>query len=868
MRTPPPLAFLASQAPALPVRDVLPALCAGLEKQPNAVLCAPPGAGKTTLVPLALLTSPWLKPHQRILMLEPRRLAARAAARRMAALLHEDCGQRVGYRMRLDSQVSAATRMEVVTEGILTRLLQDDPTLERVGCVIFDEFHERSLQADTGLALCLDVQQALRPDLRLLVMSATLDSQAVAALLGHCPVHISQGQSFAVDIRYLPPPPHSRCEEHVAAVTRHMLREEEGSILVFLPGTAEIRRVESLLGPQPAPDVTVYPLYGDLPPALQDAALLPCAPPQRKVVLSTAIAETSLTIEGVRVVVDAGLARSAVYDPATGMGRLVTGKVSLAAAQQRAGRAGRLEKGVACRLWAEGENHSLRPFARPEILEADLAPLLLQLALWGVNDPAALCWLDAPPQAAVEEARQTLRQLEALDAQGRITPHGKALAALPLHPRLAHMLLCAPRIGSQDADSQNADTQDVGAQDTRALALCLAAFLSERAPTRSLDVRQGLDELCRGQNPAPHYQRLRRHAVQLARCLSAQGRPPQEKTLWAQARAEVEDCGALLALAWPHWVGQNMGPGQYRLRNGSMATLPEDSPLAREPFLAVAALDGKPPRARIFAAAPLAEEQVHRLFAAHMRQRDSVHWDTRSEAVLARRQCLLDALVLHDAPLTDAASDALTEAVVQGIAALGLHCLPWTDELRQWQARVHCLRQWEGEVWPAVDDASLLQHLPLWLGPFLPGITRRAQFRQIDLAAALHALLPWDLQKKLERQAPTHVEVPSGSRVRIDYTAPGGPVLAVKLQEMFGCAATPCIAGGRIPLTLHLNSPAGRPLQVTRDLAGFWASGYAAVRAEMRGRYPKHPWPDNPATAQATRHTKNRAARLATQGEN
>ena len=846
-------------------------------------------------------------------MLEPRRLAAKSAARHMAHLLGEPCGQRVGYRMRLESCVSAATRITVVTEGVLTRMLQDDPELTHVGCVIFDEFHERSLHADTGLALCLEVQQALRPDLRLLVMSATLDSEAVAQLLGNCPVHVSQGRCWDVDIRHLPPrTPHIRLEDHVAAVLRHVLHHEQGSVLVFLPGTAEIRRVESLLGPEPAPHVAVYPLYGELPPARQDAALAPCTPPQRKVVLSTSIAETSLTIEGVRVVVDAGLSRTSVFDPFTGMGRLVTQRVSLAEARQRAGRAGRTEPGIAYRLWAAEEDIRLRPFARPEILEADLAPLVLQLAQWGVHDPATLAWLDAPPEAALRQARSLLQELEALatspghgthnedavlavqNPRLALTAHGVQLASVPLHPRLGHMLLKSPH------------------QEWLPLACCVAALMHE--PLRKeCDVRHMVAQLCGSERHGAEKsasmlkERLRRQARVVAKVVARlMGRPAKlqatsplcqttnltedrskdsadkgktqdnstfdllslpDNAFFAAALDCVEDCGLLLALAWPQWLAQKVGPGQFRMRNGRMAVLPEEEALAHESWLAVAALDNRPGRARIFAAAPVRQADVESLFAAHCGVSQSVVWDARTEAVLARRQHVLGALVLQDSPLPLPDTDACVAAVIQGITALGLHVLPWTEDLRQWQARVLCLRRLsapaEAEAWPDVSDAALLHSLDQWLSPFLHGISRRTHFRQIDLAGALHAFLPWEWQKKLEREAPSHVEVPSGSQLRIDYTAAGGPVLAVKLQEMFGCAVTPRIAGGRLALTLHLNSPAGRPLQVTQDLESFWATGYAAVRAEMRGRYPKHPWPENPATALPTRHTKARAHRLA-----
>lgn len=830
--------------PPLPVDGVLPRLLADMARTPNAVLCAPPGAGKTTRVPLALLSdASWLAGRS-VLMLEPRRLAAKNAARVMARLLGEDVGGRVGCRMRMESRVGPRTRIEVLTEGVLARLIQDDPSLAHVGCVIFDEFHERSLNADLGLALCLDVQAALRPDLRLLIMSATLDSGAAARLLGGCPAHVSEGEMFPVDVRYAPPPRRGRLqrmEDHAAAAIRHALNRHEGDVLAFLPGAAEIRRVEEALSPAP-PGVSIHPLYGDLPPDAQDAAIAPCRSPARKVVLATAIAETSLTIEGVRVVVDAGLDRRAAFDPATGMGRLVTGRVSLAGAAQRAGRAGRVEPGIAYRLWAEEENAALRPFARPEILDADLAPLLLHLAVWG-TESAALRWLDPPPEAALRQARDVLRSLDILDGAGRATAHGRAVAALPLHPRPAHMALRA----REGADAP--------------LACCMAALAGERlsGSGATSDIHGALARLCGG--ASFQERRLRAAALHVARLAGiAVG---DEAAFFRKALQEADQpgrVGRLLALAWPEWLARRVEPGDFRLRCGRAASLPLTDPLAHAPFLGVAALDGSAGRARIRAASPLALEDVEELFAEHIENRDAVEWDVRSEAVLARRRKLLGALALSERPLSDPDAGACVEAALQGVAALGLHALPWTEELRQWQGRVSCMRRLEGEEWPDVEDEALLRRLPCWLGPFMAGIVRRAQFRHVDLAGALHALLPWRLARRLEEQAPTHVEVPSGSRLRIDYTREGGPALMVRLQEMFGCADTPRIAGGRLLLALHLCSPAGRPLQITRDLGGFWRGGYAATRAEMRGRYPRHPWPEDPIAAAPTRRAKSRGA--------
>lgn len=827
-----------------PVDAVISRLCAVLETTSHAVLCAPPGTGKTTRVPPALLAAPWLK-KKRILMLEPRRLAARAAARYMAHLLGEPVGRTVGYRVRLESCVGLETRIEILTEGILTRYLQDDPALEKVGCVIFDEFHERSLHADIGLALCLDSREALRPDLRLVIMSATLDAEPVARLLGQdCPILHSEGRIWPVEIRYAPPPLHTRMEPHVAAVIRHALQRERGSLLAFLPGAAEIRRVAGLLGSSPAPDVTVHSLYGDLPSAEQDAALAPSSPPARKVVLATSIAETSLTIEGVRVVVDAGLSRTSRVDPATDMGRLITVRVSLAGADQRAGRAGRTEPGVCYRLWHAGEENALRPFIRPEILDADLTPLLLQLALWGVPDPTTLHWLDPPPPAALARARQVLYSLDALRPVAgsdtvTLTPHGRKLASLPLHPRLGHMVLQGKEAG------------------LASLACCLAALQEERDLLRHADsdIRRRVEHICAARTQSPQIHRLRETARQVARL--AQTRPFS----CAEAAADVAAAGRLLALARPEWLAQKTTsgePGRFRLRNGRAAVLPADDSLAQAPFLAVAALDGDPARARIHLAAPLTRQDVQELFTSHMRAEDLLRWDTADEAVTAQRQIRLGALILEENPLPAPDVAAVTTAVAEGIRLLGLSSLPWTEELRQWQARVTLLRTLEPAIWPDVSDAALTRTLESWLAPFLRGITRRSQFRGVDLGGALRVLLPRELARRLEIEVPTHLQVPSGSLLRLDYCREGGPILSVKLQEMFGCTVTPSVAGGRVPVCLHLNSPAGRPLQVTRDLISFWRNGYPAVRAEMRGRYPKHPWPEDPWAAPPTRRTKNR----------
>ncbi|HEX3972462.1 MAG TPA: ATP-dependent helicase HrpB [Stellaceae bacterium] len=827
----------------LPIGAVLPELRAALDKAGAAVLEAPPGAGKTTLVPLALLDAPWLK-GQKILMLEPRRLATRAAARRMAAMLGEELGATVGFRTRLETRVSNKTRIEVITEGILARMLQHDAALDGIGIVIFDEYHERSLDADLGLALTLETKRYLREELRLLVMSATLDGERVAALID-APRVTSAGRSFPIELRYLDRP--ERFEAGVASAIRRALDDDDGSILVFLPGGAEIRRVERQLGDL-GRNVSVAPLYGDLPPAAQDAAISPAPKGQRKVVLATSIAETSLTIEGIRIVIDGGLARGPRFDPVTGMTRLVTTRVSQAASAQRAGRAGRLEPGIAYRLWPEREQPQLPPYAPPEIREADLAPLLLTLASAGTSDPGALSWLDPPPPAALAQARTLLMELGALDEAGRITREGEAIAALPLHPRLAHMALTAKARGQGR------------------LACAIAALLMERdiiratPQARDVDLRLRIDlinERGAGRDLPPGLS-LDRGGVQRTRDAARQ--IERQLHLKSDESIDAAETGSVLALAYPDRIAQARGAtGQFRLASGGGAELPARDPLAKQEFLAVAELDGERKTARVFLAAPLSRAAIEEDFAERIVANDSIHWDSQSEAVLARRRRTLDALVLDDQPLRDAPPEQVATALLAGIRELGLAALPWSREAESLRGRIDFLHRTLGDDWPDVSDTTLLASLEDWLAPYLTGITRRAQFSQIDLTEALSARLDYAQRRQLDALAPSHIEVPSGSHIAIDYAAGDVPVLAVKLQEMFGATSTPAIAGGKVALLVHLLSPAGRPLQVTRDLAGFWKNSYPQVRGEMRGRYPKHPWPDDPLEAKPTARTKRRS---------
>ena len=832
---------MSSSNPTLPVAEILPELLDTLARGRNAVLQAPPGAGKTTHVPLALLDQRWLA-GRRIVMLEPRRLATRAAAHYMAAQLGEQVGASVGYRVRLDTRVSAKTRIEVVTEGVLSRLLQADPALEDVGLVIFDEFHERSLQADLGLALCLETQAALREDLRLLVMSATLDGAPVAGLLGDAPLITSAGRAYPVETLYLPPEPRPArpglSAQHAAAAVRRALGEQTGSVLVFLPGAAEIKRVQRLLdaGGLP-PEVMLAPLYGDLPQAAQEQAIQVAPPGRRKVVLATAIAETSLTIEGVRVVIDGGWARLPRFDPVSGMTRLDTVRVTQAAADQRRGRAGRTQAGVCYRLWSEGEQKGLTDFTRPEILEADLAPLALDLAQWGVRDAAALAWLTPPPAAAYAQAQSLLRQLGALDERGAITAHGRAMAELAMHPRLAHMLLKAESLG------------------LGALACALAALLGERdvlKGVRDADLRPRLDVI-HGRATPPHADR-----AACARVRKSAGHWRRQRGLADETgEGQFDRAGLLLAFAYPDRIARRR-PGaepRYRLANGRGAFFSEHEPLSGEPFIVAAELDGAAREARVFlaAAVDLGEMEAH--FAHLIVQRDFVSWDAKSESVQARRQRCLGELVLEDAPLPDADPAAIGAAMLQGIRQMGLDCLPWNERLRHWRQRVLFLRRVLGEAWPDVCDAALLATLENWLAPYLLQCSRRAHLAQVDLHAALTGLLSWDQQRALDDLAPTHLTVPSGSRLPLDY-GNDPPVLAVRLQEMFGAKDTPRLAGGRVAVLLHLLSPARRPVQVTQDLAGFWAGSYHAVKKDLKGRYPKHAWPDDPLQAQPTARAK------------
>ena len=823
----------------LPIDSTLPELLQALHQRANVVLQAPPGAGKTTRVPPALLDQPWLG-KQKIIMLEPRRLAARNAAHFMAASLGEQAGERVGYLVRLDSRVGPATRIEVVTEGVLTRILQDDPELNGVGLVIFDEFHERSLQADLGLALCLESQAALRDDLKLLVMSATLDGAATAKILGNAPVVSSEGRSFPVEINYASPPARAGRQQllqHVASITLELMAREHGSALLFLPGTAEIRRVAQLLQEaKPGADVIIAPLYGELALTAQELAIQPPPQGKRKIVLATNIAETSLTIEGIRLVIDSGLARVPRFEPASGLTRLETVNISRASAQQRAGRAGRLEPGLCCRLWPEGRH--LLAHGTPEILEADLAPLALELARWGCRDPGQLNWLDPPPPAGYQQALDLLIHLGALDREGRITPHGQEMAALPLHPRLAHMVLKGRALNAGK------------------LACQLAALLSERDPLRKsetpdCDLRTRL-ALLRDDNSRSGSHGTLRRIRESARQLQQQLGIRDEAT-------DLSLAGVLLGCAYPDRIAQRR-PGQkgrYRLANGRGAMFAEHESLANEAWLVITSLAAGKREARIFLAAAIDLGQIEAHFTDLIEEQSDIHWNPREQAVLARQQRRLDALVLDDKPLNNPDPEQVCAALIDGIRQAGLRCLPWSMKNRNWQQRVQLLHRLVAEDWPDVSDAALLAGLEQWLAPFLNDMSRLSHLGRLDLQVALNTLLPWPQQRHLDELAPTHIQVPSGLRIAIDYDN-DPPVLPVRLQEMFGASDTPTIANGKVKLLLHLLSPAQRPLQVTQDLKGFWQGSYNEVKKDMKGRYPKHYWPDDPLQAEPTRRAKPR----------
>jgi ATP-dependent helicase HrpB len=778
----------------------------------------------------------------------------------MASTLGEQPGDTVGYRMRLDTRVGPRTRIEVVTEGILTRQLQRDPALEGVGLVIFDEFHERSLQADTGLAFVLDAQRHLAPDLRILVMSATLDGAALAQLLEDAPIITAPGLSFPVETRYAERSSDEFIDRQATAAIRRALRDDEGDILVFLPGAGEIRRVERTLsdaGNELGKDIYIRPLYGDLDRDAQDLAIRPAPAGQRKVVLATNIAETSLTIEGIRVVIDGGLERRSRFDPRSGMSRLDTGRISQASADQRRGRAGRLAPGICYRLWTAAEHRALLPYTPPEIVNADLAPLALELAGWGARDPNALTWLTPPPAGALAQSQELLQSLGALDRTGAITPHGRSMLGLAAHPRLAHLLLGAKAAGVGATGCALAAT--LGERDL------LRGRPGSRPGERDADLRTRLEVLAGAPAEAGRDDVDRSTLRQILRSADAYARQLAIST--AALKIEPEEVGWLLALAYPDRIARarEPGSGRYLLSNGRGAFFAGPQSLAKSEYLVIPELEGGEKEARIWLAAPVTVADLEQHLADSIVTSTEVRWDSREQAVVARRQRRLGALVLADEALRNPEAVEITAAMLAGIRELGLTALPWSPELRQWQARVLLCRGTEPEdaepglePWPDVSDAALLATLETWLGPFLDGVSRASHMTRIELAAALHALLTWPQQQRLDELAPTHLTVPSGSRIAIDYLDGPVPSLSVRLQEVFGLSATPRVGGGRVPLLLKLLSPARRPVQVTQDLTSFWNTTYHEVRRELKGRYPRHYWPEDPHQAEPTKRVKPR----------
>jgi ATP-dependent helicase HrpB len=821
----------------LPIDSVLDELARTLQGQNTAIIVAPPGAGKTTRVPLALLDASWAQ-DKKMIVLEPRRIAARASAERMAHTLSERVGETVGYRVRFGSKVSRATRIEVVTEGIFSRQILDDPELSGIAAVLFDEFHERSLDADLGLALARDAQSGLREDLRILVMSATLDGARVAKLLGDAPVIESRGRAFPVETHYLGRKADLPLERQVADAIAVALRANPGSVLAFLPGAAEIRRTQTFLAERVHDaSIEIVPLFGALDASVQDRAIAPAPQGRRKVVLATSIAETSLTIEGVRIVIDSGVSRVPRYEPDIGLTRLETVRASRAAVDQRRGRAGRTEPGVCYRLWDEPQTSSFAAYTQPEILSADLSSLVLDLAQWGVSDPAALCFLDPPPAPALKEARELLVELGALDGDGRITAEGKSLRALALPPRLARMIVDSHRLGGGRRAAE------------------IAAILTERGlggDNVDLDARLEMFHRDRSQRAESARNLARRWVAQVA----------ASEKISPQAVGDPPSTGATLALAFPDRIARNRSNGSFVLANGRGAAIDQSSPLSRAPFIAVAELTGSAAQGRILLAAPITPAEIEAHFADQIETADEVAFDRGAMALRARRRKRLHALTLSEAPLALKPSAETAAILADGLIAAGLDKLPWSKPAMQWRDRVMFLRKAEGGAsenpWPDLSDKALASRRETWLLPMLHDKTSLKEISPGDLSEAMMTLMPWDLRARLEREAPTHFEAPTGTQLAIDYQAEQGPTIAVRLQELFGLNVHPSIAKGRIPLVLELLSPAHRPVQVTRDLPNFWRGSYAAVRSDLRGRYPRHSWPEDPAAAQPTRRVKPR----------
>jgi len=841
--------------PQLPVLDALPALERSLGSAGAAVLSAPPGSGKTTLSPLALADADWLR-GGRIIMLEPRRIAARLAATRMASLLGEKVGARVGYRVRFERHVSRATRIEVMTEGTLVRRLQADPELEGVGLVIFDEVHERNLHTDLALTLTREVRDALRPDLRLLAMSATADVERFSRFLGvdaRAPIIVAAGQVHPVVVHYAGPAgPALRPDvARVAHAVERACAEQHGDVLVFLPGAREIEQVRTTLeASATAMDLTVLPLHGALSPSAQDDALR-ASKTRRRVVLATNIAESSVTLEGIRAVVDAGFERAPRFDPVSGLSRLETRRISQSSAEQRAGRAARLGPGMVYRLWSEFEHRNLVSDARPEILSADLAPLALELLCWGTDTPEGLHWLDAPPPGPFAQALSLLERLGAVDDAGRLTRRGRALAQVPAHPRVASVLAAAVESGSEAL-------LDLGGD--------LAALISGRNPTRerSADIEHRLSALraFRENRDRPGLD------ARVCRVLEAEARDlkrrcrtlrPRDRVLGAPGELSP---GGLLSLGFPDRIGARRAGSEPRflLENGRGVRLDESEALASADFIVALEVSGSGSEGVVTLGAALNEAALKSLHAHRIRRTEHVRWVPRAESVEAMTRMRLGAITLVERPLGHPPPADVAAAMMDGIRQVGVGKLPWDDAARRLRARVACLRRFcPDEGWPDLSDEALSASLNDWLGPWIGAATKLEHLRAAGLTGLLEAALGWEHARRLDEEAPLRIAVPSGRQIALDYEDPGPPVLAVRLQELFGLLETPAIARGRIPVMLHILSPAGRPVQVTRDLAGFWARTYAEVRRELKGRYPKHYWPDDPYSATPTQRVRPRS---------
>ncbi|MFN3840239.1 MAG: ATP-dependent helicase HrpB [Cyclobacteriaceae bacterium] len=819
---------------AYPVEDIVSELQRALKSHSVVILQAPPGAGKSTIVPLRLLDEPWLS-KKKIMLLQPRRLAAKSVAGRMAELSKEEVGQQIGYRIRFESKVSVTTKVEVVTEGILIRMIQHDNLLEEVGLIIFDEFHERSLQADLALALSLQIQEVVRKDLKILLMSATLDVDNLSKILNDAPVLRSTGKQFPVDVRYIGYDEKIPVVQQTTRIIRKVLREEAGDMLVFLPGAGEIRRTKELLD-EDKPPAKVYALYGDLPYREQQEAILPSETGYRKIVLATNIAETSLTIEGIRVVIDSGLERVPRFDPRSGFTRLDTVRITKDSADQRAGRAGRLGPGVCYRLWSEAMHRNLAAHRTPEILEADLASLMLELYAWGINHVRDLNWVTVPPAGAVSQAIELLESLEAI-SNNKITARGKKMADLPTHPRIAHML-----------------TGVFGSETELALACDVASLLEERDP---MPVDTGADLTLR-------LEMLRRYRAGIT---SSEGGPlARIEKLSAAWRRQLNlkafvsnetvsdyDVGRLIALAYPERIAKRTKAGseQYKLTNGRVARLPAHDPLMKEEWIAIAQLDQGNNEGKIFLAAPLAEADLQEL----SRVQTAVRWDSERGLVECVEETCVGSLVLFSRILSHIPEEKRIQVICKAVQKEGLQLIGWNEDTFLLQNRILSLRTWRPEeAWPDLTDVVLLQNVHEWLPPFLGHLTKRTELQRLNANQILLSLLPWELQNKLDMLAPDRLEVPSGSLIRIKYSANGDlPIMEVRLQECFGMLRTPTVNEGRTPLVLHLLSPGYKPVQVTQDLESFWKTAYHEVRKELRRRYPKHSWPEDPMTAKAVR---------------